>query len=149
MVRVSDIRSPELFMAGRWKWTGFGYELGFKGSCAFADIDAITEFNNRVLVIEGKAWNGEGLFPAVPVGQIRLLERLAKMGCQVFIVFGSARDNNPLGLRDVNSGASYDWRLKTMVERRLALKAAIDEAMNVTLSPALSGIFIERFASTS
>jgi hypothetical protein len=57
---MSDIQDWGAFMRGRWHWTRFGYEYGFPRGCQFSDIDAVVEFNGRMLFIEAKSYDGIG-----------------------------------------------------------------------------------------
>ena len=132
---MADIRDYEKFIKGRWRWTGFGYEKGFPRGCQFSDIDAITEFDGRTLVIEAKEFGGTGFLPDLPTGQVRLLRHLAKHAT-VYVVFGIAQQDEPYALRQLyptpGRDRFEDWRQLGDKEKRHQLfKDEIDWALGV------------------
>lgn len=140
---MADIRDPERFMAGRWKWTSYGYEFGFPNKCQFTDIDAVVEFSSstgRWLMIEGK--HNDGVEPpSYPSsGQLRFLRAFRNLvgdDGDVFILYGVAAENEPWALRILGkrrAGDQFiDWRDVPAAEhRRESLKAWIDWSLGVT-----------------
>ena len=133
---MADIRDPELFMRGRWAWNRYGYEAGFPRRCAFTDVDAVVEFDDRILFIESKYHDGRGPCEYPGIGQVRLLRRLLEIsGSSVFIVYGEATGDSPQAIRvlgDTKAGDMFvDWRGLPTDVRRTRLKGAIDHALGV------------------
>lgn len=132
---MADIYNADQFMAGRWKWTAGGYDAQLPGRCAFGDVDAITERNGQVLIIESKYWNGVGDAPpfTLPVGQRILYETLTTSNQTFVLLLGEAGDeNNPWAAESWHRMPSgqikrkpRDWRTLDIEGRRNALKALI------------------------
>lgn len=116
---MADIRDPQTFMAGRWKWTAYGYERPLHRGCAFTDIDGATERNGQLLIIEAKEWHRDGRIPNVPTGQRIFLEALSRLqtphGMQavtVFVIAGCAHLNDPARVDVLQRGtvrANFEW----------------------------------------
>jgi len=128
---MADIRNWDAFRAGRWDWNRLGYEDGFPRGCGFTDIDAAVEFDGRMLIMEGKWWNGHGEIQPVPVGQRIFLERLTALGIDVRVLYGVPADDNPLALYDVGTRTTLDWRDLEIEDRRVALKREINRVMGL------------------
>lgn len=129
---MADIRKPELFMAGRWKWSSFGYEIGFPRGCQFTDVDAAIEFDGHKLFIEAKECDGVSGFPVLSTGQRLFLSSLVDATTTVLVLYGNATRNDPLGVFDVGRREKFDWRQVELDERRAQLKWHIDRAMGVS-----------------
>ena len=133
---MADIRDYQKFIQGRWKWTGFGYEQGFPRGCQFSDIDAITEFDGRTLVIEAKEYGGPpALLPSLPTGQVRLLRHLARHAT-VYVIFGIAQLDEPWALKQLYPTPGRDrfenWRdIESREKRHQLFKDEIDWALGV------------------
>lgn len=136
---MGSIRDWDRFKAGRWDWTSLGYEHGFPRRCQFSDVDAVTEFDGRILMIESKYNDGVDA-PSYPdVGQVRLLRRFRKMfgdDGDVFIVYGDAEADEPWALRILGMERSQDlfedWRTTPNAEtRRERFKAWIDWSLGI------------------
>lgn len=136
---MSDIRDWGAFIRGRWNWTRYGYEHGFPRGCQFSDIDAVVEFNDRVLFIETKHYEGVGNLTRPARGQTLLAERLTRdPSTSYLLVYGCGCCNNPQAAWDAATGILHDWRTLELVERRRRLKAVIDAAMD--LHPLVEGV---------
>lgn len=132
---MADIRDYEKFIKGRWKWTGFGYEEGFPRGCQFSDIDAITEFDGRALVIEAKEYAPPGILPEIKPGQMRLLRHLAQHST-VYVVWGIAQLDEPWALKQIYPTYGRDrfenWRdIESREKRHQLFKDEIDWALGV------------------
>lgn len=130
---MGDIYDWDAYKRGRWKWTSGGYEDGFPRGCAFTDIDFAVEFNGRILLGEGKHWDGlSSQPPGLSKGQALFYQRLAAFpNTTVLVVYGQAGENNPLAARNVGTKETYDWRAEHIDTRRKALKHLIDQAMGL------------------
>jgi hypothetical protein len=133
---MADIRDPAAFMRGRWAWNQFGYEADFPRRCAFTDVDAVVEFNDRILFIESKYHDGRGPCDYPNTGQLLLLRRLLEVdGSSVFVIYGDATWNSPqavrvLGVRKPDD-VFLDWRGRDVDDRRLLLKLEINRALDL------------------
>ena len=85
---MADIRDWGRFIRGRWEWTRFGYETGFKRGCQFTDRDAAIEFDVHRLVIETKQNDGFGAFNYPDTGQLLFLRDEAALGKTVIVLYG-------------------------------------------------------------
>lgn len=144
---MSDLHNLEQFIRGRWRWDAFGYQIGFKGKCAFSDIDAMVEFNGRRLLIESKFWNGQDESKlTLQKGQELALQREAgDKGRTVLVVYGDAERNLPLYVLNLNSGSVHDLRELQPWERRWEFKRHIDAAMGVSHTDAVHKVLKRRF----
>jgi hypothetical protein len=132
---MGDVRDWARFIRSRWDWTDFGYERGFPRGCQFTDVDAGTEFNSKDLLIETKLWDGLGAVPTVRTGQLLYLRREAATHHKtVLILYGCGVCNNPLVVDDVATGSRYDWRDKSLIERRQLFKDLIDVSMGLEIT---------------
>lgn len=139
---MADVRDWGRFIRGRWDWTRFGYEVGFPRGCQFTDVDASVEFDKRQLVIECKAWDGDGILPSIydekSTGQRRQLRDEAALGKTVFVLYGCGVCNDPYALHVIAPVRAedifVDWRGRDKAERRRLLKSAIDRAVGLDVS---------------
>jgi hypothetical protein len=131
---MGDVRNWGKFIRGRWDWTAFGYERGFPRNCQFSDLDAVVEFDGRRLLIECKAYDGQGVIPSPDGGQLRLLRSEAGPGRTVLVVYGCGVCNEPYALHEIYRAGPprfEDWRSLSTPERRRRLKAEINRAMGL------------------
>ena len=133
---MADIRDWGSFIRTRWDWTKNGYEIGFPRHCAFTDVDAAIEFDGRFLLIEAKQNDGLAPIDMPPAGQLMALRREVQLGKTVLILYGCGVCNSPQAVRILGTpGELLDWRGRPLTERRLLLKAVIDNAMGVVKPP--------------
>lgn len=129
---MSDVRNWAAFIRGRWDWTKFGYEKGFKKNCGFTDVDALVEFNGASLIIEGKQHDGQpGPIPLPPVGQMIMLRGEVANGKTALVLYGCGVCNNPAAVYDVGRDELFDFRSDPLPLRRAKLKNHMDRAMGL------------------
>jgi hypothetical protein len=140
---MADIRDWGKLIRCRWDWTAGGYEDGFPRGCQFTDLDAVTEFNGRRLILEPKHYDGigvlpgrEGYPPGMARGQLDFLRNEATLGnTAVFVLYGCGPCNDPYVLYSLGATRGEDrredWRGLDKEERRKLFKAEIDRALGL------------------